>query len=570
MSAIHTAIARVERFVTELRRRHVFQIAVGYATLAFVIIQAAELTYPVFGFKPWMYPATVYTVLLLAPIVLALAWIYDITSEGIRKTVPMDDPATATAPPAPAPAMYSPRSVAILPFANLSAEPANEYFSDGITEDIIARASRIKNLKVISRTSIMQYKGTQKTMREIGRELGVAAIVEGSVRRTGERVRIVAQLLDARTDAHRWTETYDRVLTDIFDIQTDVANQIAAALQAELSPKEQELVSNQPTDNLEAYDLYLRARHEWNRRTGVALERSVELMKQALELDPKFALAWAGLADAYVTLGVYGTRAPADALPQARDAAEQGLRIDATLVEALTALASYHAVYQRDFKSATRAFEAAMEMSPQYTTAPQWLAMNVLVPQGKFSEAEKWMARAIELDPLSPVLQLSLAVLAYYKRDYPLAVEVAGDVLLLHPQFSIAHYFRGLALEQMGRMDEAIDTFKKSVALAVWSTETMSALAHAYAVSGRTETALSSIAALESEATRRYVSPSLLAQAYVGLGEVDRAMELLEQAKAMRTADLVWIGVRPTFDPIRNDPRFRQLMDSVGVGSAML
>lgn len=560
-SGINAAISRTERFVREMRRRHVFQIAAGYAAFAFVIIQLADLTYPSLGMPPWAYPATVYGVLVASPVVLILAWIYDITREGIRKTDPLPDVfEVATAPTFPA--VFTPRSVAILPFSNLSADPENEYFSDGITEDIIARAARIKNLKVISRTSVMQYKNTQKSLREIGRELGVAAILEGSIRRTGDRVRIVAQLVDARTDAHKWAETYDRVLEDIFAIQTDVANQIAAALQAELSPQELERVANQPTENLDAYDLYLRARHEWNRRTEDALVRSADLLKQALELDPKFALAWAGLADTYVTLGIYGTHAPHEVMPRARDAAEQGLRVDATLVEALTALAAYHAIYQWDFGSATRAFEAAMEMSPQYATAPQWLAMNVMVPQARFEEAERLMARVGELDPLSPVMNSSLAVLEYYKRDYELAAEICTDILAMHPAFIFAQYFRGLAYEQLGHTGLAIDALTRSVQVAP-SNESRSALAHALIGAGQVDRGRDILRQLEDDARHRYVSPVQIAQPYVALGEYDRALALLEDAKQQRSGDLIWIGVRPAFDPVRNDPRFQRLVAEI-------
>lgn len=557
-TGINAAITRTERFIREMRRRHVFQIAAGYAAFAFVIIQLADLTYPSLGLPEWAYPATVYGVLIASPLVLILAWIYDITREGIRRTDPLPDAFDAHAR-ATFPAVFTPRSVAILPFANLSADPENEYFSDGITEDIIARAARIRNLKVISRTSVMQYRGTQKSVREIGRELGVAAILEGSIRRTGDRVRIVAQLVDARTDAHKWAETYDRVLEDIFAIQSDVANHIAAALQAELSPQEQERVTNQPTENLDAYDLYLRARHEWNRRTPDALVRSADLLKRALELDPKFALAWAGLADTYVTLGIYGTQPPHEVMPLARDAAEQALRVDATLVEALTALAAYHAIYQWDFGSATRAFDAAMEMSPQYATAPQWLAMNVLVPLARFEEAENMMARVVELDPLSPVMNASLAVLEYYKRDFELAAEICTDILATHPDFIFAQYFRGLAYEQLGHTDLAIDGLTRSARVAP-SSENRSALAHALIGAGQTEPAKQILRQLEEDARTHYVSPVQLAQPYAALGEFDRALSLLEEARQQRSADLIWIGVRPTFDPVRNDPRFQRLL----------
>lgn len=549
----------------ELSRRHVFKIAAAYAAIAFVGIQAADLIFPVLHLPPWAYNGVVYAFLIGAPIVLTLTWIYDLTSEGIQRTAPLDDDGNeiAALPDSPTHAVYAARSVAILPFTNLTADQENEYFSDGITEDIIARASRIRDLKVISRTSVMQYKGTQKSVRVIGRELGVAAVLEGSVRRAGERVRVVAQLLDARTDAHRWTDTYDRVLQDIFEIQTDIANQIAGALQTELSPEEMLTVADQPTENLEAYDLYLRARHEWNRRSVPAIEASVDMLKQVLEMDPKFALAWAGLADAYVSLGVYGARAPSDVMPQVRRAAEEALRINATLGQALAALGSYHAAYDRDFDSAERAFKAAMEMNPQYTTAPQWYALNALVPQRRFAEAEVLLARACELDPVSPIMTTSLAVLEYYSGDYALTVELCDDVIELHPRFSIAWYFKGLGHEQLGQLEEAIAALQKSVELSGGTTETRAGLAHAYALSGREAAARELLASLESDASSHYVSPAFVAQVHVALGDFDRAFALLEKAREVRSVDLIWIGVRPTFAPLRSDARFAVLLASL-------
>lgn len=569
MRILHSTVKSVGRLIRELSRRHVFKVAAAYAAVAFVGIQVADLVFPVLHFPSWAYNVTVYAFLIGAPIVLVLTWIYDLTSEGLQRTASLDDAEAAPADDDDATlaprAVYAPRSVAILPFANLSADPDNEYFSDGITEDIIARASRIRDLKVISRTSVMQYKGAQKNIRVIGRELGVATLLEGSVRRTGNRIRVVAQLLDARTDAHRWTETYDRVIEDIFEIQTDIANQIAAALQAELSPEEMETVADQPTTNLEAYDLYLRARHEWNRRTATSLVRSADMLKQVLELDPRFALAWAALADAYVSLGVYGAQAPADVMPAARHAAEEALRINSTLGEALAALGSYHAAHDLDFRSAERAFSAAMEMNPQYTTAPQWYALNALVPQRRFAEAEKLMARACELDPLSPIMTVSLGVLEYYKGDYALTVELCDDVLALHPRFGIAFFFQGLALEQLGRMDDAIAALQKSVELSDWSTEAVAGLAHAYAAAGREAEARKLLDTLEREAARRYVSPSFVAQVHVALGDHDRALALLDRARTLRSVDLLWVGVRPTFAPLHDDPRFVQLLSALGL-----
>jgi tetratricopeptide (TPR) repeat protein len=266
-----------------------------------------------------------------------------------------------------------------------------------------------------------------------------------------------------------------------------------------------------------------------------------------------------------VSLGVYGAKAPADVMPAARHAAEEALRVNSTLGEALAALGSYHAAYDLDFRSAERAFNAAMEMNPQYTTAPQWFALNALVPQQRFNEAEKLMARACELDPLSPVMTVSLGVLEYYKGDYALTVELCQDVLALHPRFGIAYFFMGLALEQLGRTEEAIAALQKSVELSDWSTEAVAGLAHAHALAGHEKEARKLLATLEKESATRYVSPAFVAQVHVALGEYDRAFELLERARTMRSVDLLWVGVRPTFAPLRSDARFAKLLNALGL-----
>ncbi|MBI4522023.1 MAG: tetratricopeptide repeat protein, partial [Gemmatimonadetes bacterium] len=537
-AGLHRAVSRLQVLIRELRRRHVFHAAATYGAAIFVIIQAADLIFPVLGLPQWTYTLTVLLCLGGAPVVLALAWAYDITAMGVRRTEPLE-----TTPSAPElqPAAAPPRSLAVLPFANLSGDPENEYFSDGVTEDIIARVSMIPGLKVISRASVMQFKETRKSSREIARMLGAAKLLEGSVRRSAARVRIVAELVDAESDTHLWAETYDRDMEDIFAIQTDVANRIASALETTVSTEDRARLSRRPTENLEAYDLYLRGLYAWNRRTEDALRESVTLLTRALALDAQFGLAWATLADAYVILGVYGAAPPREVMPQARAAAERALAIEPSRGEALTALACVRAVYDWDFGAAERDFAQALARNPQHATAFQWLSLNVLVPQGSFQRAGEALTRALQLDPLSPAIRTSEAVLAYYARDYGRAVEACERVLLDHPRFTLAHYFRGLSAVERGGTAVALDSLREALELSPTNPEAMAALGYAYARAGRTQAARGIADELAAQAAQRYTSPSMTAQVHSALGEPERALDLLKQAAELRTADLIWL-----------------------------
>jgi TolB-like protein/cytochrome c-type biogenesis protein CcmH/NrfG len=325
------------------------------------------------------------------------------------------------------------KSIAVLPFTNLSPDPENEYFSDGLTDDIITQLSKISDLKVISRTSVMQYKKAAKSLPLIGQELGVATVLEGSVRRAGNRVRIAAQLVNAQNDTHLWAEAYDRELTDIFAIQSDVAQQIAAALQARVSPAEQQRIGRKPTENLEAHQLYLQGRFFWNKRTEEGIQRAITLFQQAIDRDPQYALAHAGLADAYLILAdrSYGSIPKGEVLAQAKAFAIKAIELDGTLAEAHTSLAMIKQRHDHDAKGAEEDFKKALELNPNYATAHHWYGL-LLMEQGRFKGAVRESLRAHELDPLSPILNLN-----------------AGDTFLAVGDFdkALALYQRSLELE---------------------------------------------------------------------------------------------------------------------------
>ena len=372
----------------ELKRRQVFKVGATYSVVAFVVIQVADVLEEALRL-PYGTLTTVTVIAILGfPIALLLAWAYELTDHGVMKDDDVSrEQALVTGPPALTADEIESRSIAVLPFANLSADDDSDYFSDGVTDSIITSLSRIRDIRVVSRTSVMRYKDSQQSVGSIAAELRVATVLEGSVNKAKGRVRISAQLIDAAEDRHLWVESYDHPLEDIFDIQPEVSRQIAHALAAELSAEEKAGLERRPTANVEAYDLYLKGRYLWGRRTVDGLEKSIRYFARALERDPELALAQAGRADSYVTLGMYGMRAPDEVMPLARDSAMRALSLDPRMAEARTTLATVKALYDWDWKGAEQEFRHAIETHPDYPVAHQWLASNLLTPLGRFGEA---------------------------------------------------------------------------------------------------------------------------------------------------------------------------------------
>jgi serine/threonine-protein kinase len=457
-------------------------------------------------------------------------------------------------------------SIAVLPFVNVSTDPDSEIFSDGIAEELTNALSRLEGLRVVARASAFAFKGTQEDVREIGRRLGVVTVLEGSVRRAGNHVRVTAELVSVADGYRLWSERYDRQLDDVFAIQDEIAAAIADVLEARLLGAPKAYAQEPPrTGDPRAYEHYLRGRHLWNERTTSALERSVEEFQRALAIDPQHAPSYAAIADSYVILGVYSHRPQDEVMPQARAAAEQALAIDASLAEAHTALACVRALYEWDWAAADALFRRAIASNPQYATAHQWYAMNCLVPQGRFDAAQAELERALALDPLSLAVNTSVGLRAFYARELASATAALRKTLELNPQFGAAHYFLGHALMAMGRYDEAIAVLERAVTLQEGSAETTAALATAHALAYRRPQADALLADLERRSREAYVSPALLAQVHLGLTDHAAALERLEEAAARRTADLVWLKVHPIYDPVRGHPRFRALLERTGL-----
>ncbi len=449
-----------------------------------------------------------------------------------------------------------PASVAVLPFRNLSADPENEYFADGITEDVIAHLSKVRALKVISRTSVMPFKQRQQSLKEIGTRLGAATLLDGSVRRAGDRVRIVAQLIDTETDRHLWAETYDRQITDIFSIQTEVALHIAAALEAELSADEQTRVRREPTKNVMAYHLFLQGRQWLIRYTAEALVRAIDYFDRAIARDPTFALAYANVAMAYIELLELGVAAPDVAHQRAAAAAANALRFDPELGAAHCAMGYTKVVCEFDWPGAEHEFKRALELSPSSADTYD-LYGRLCGALERHDDSIAMLLRAQELDPLAHRVDIATALIRAGRFDQ--AVVSAENAVELDP-FDRARATLGWAYFFSGRQDEGLAELERAVSASPDSTMWLAQLGQAYAMTGNRAKAREVLRELEERAQSVYVSPYHFAYVYTGLGDADRAMDWLERAVAERTGPVY--GVKGSFllAPLNTHPRFRALL----------
>jgi TolB-like protein/tetratricopeptide (TPR) repeat protein/tRNA A-37 threonylcarbamoyl transferase component Bud32 len=463
-------------------------------------------------------------------------------------------------------ARATPVSVAVLPFLNRSLEPDNEFFSDGMSEELTLALARVDGLRVVARASAFAFKSANIDPREIGRRLGVTHVLEGSVRRAGDRVRITSELIATRDGARVWADRYDRRLDDVFAVQDEIARTIVDVLAVRLDVAAPASAPKPATASPEAYESYLKGRHRWNRRTASALDESIDCFHHAIELDPGFARAHAGLADSYLILGIYGLRPPATVMREAEHAARVALRLDPDLAEALTARGCVRGMYAWDWTGADADFRHAIALNPGYPTARQWYAMHCLVPRGRFAEAEAQLTQALALDPLSPAIQASLGVTCLYARQLERSRDILRQVLASDESFALAHFFLGRVAEAEGRQADAIAGFTRAAELTGRSAEVIAALARARAAGGDLPGARALHAELEQRAlASEYVSPALFAQVHLGYGAVDEAMTWLERAVETRAGDVAWLAVNPAFDGLRDDPRFQAMRTRVGV-----
>lgn len=449
-------------------------------------------------------------------------------------------------------------AIAVLPFTVISEDPQQDYFADGMTEALITELAHISAIRVISRTSVMQYKAAKKPLPEIARELNVDAVVEGAVLRSGKRVRIAAQLIDSATDRHIWAESYDRELRDILALQSDVARAIAGQIEVKITPEEHQRLATRRLVNPDAFEAYLKGVYFWNKRTEVALRRSIEFYERAIEMDPTYAQAYAGLADSYSTLAFYETVSapPREAFAKAKTAAIKAVQLDNSLAEAHAALGIVKWAYDWDTVGADRHFARSVILNGNYATAHHWYALCLGATQ-RFDESLREITRARTLDPLSLSINTSVALCLYWSRRYDAALEQAQRTLEIEPNYMMAHTVLGLVYEQKGMLEPAIRELRKAVSLSRYSPMTEAALGHAYAASGCRQGAQQLLDQLKELSRRRHVSPIALALLLLGLGDHQQAVVFLHKAFEERSGWLVYVDVDPRLACLRSDPAFR-------------
>jgi len=453
-------------------------------------------------------------------------------------------------------------SIAVLPFVDLSQERDQEYFCDGITDELINALAKIEGLHVVSRTSVFQFKGKASDVRKIGEQLNVESVLEGSVRKAGHRLRITAQLAKAADGYHLWSGTYEREMKDVFSIQEEISRAIVSALRVPLAGEPGRRLVEGATANLEAYNLYLKGRYNWNQRTQGGLNRSIGFFEQAIAAEPAYAAAWAGLADSYALLASYGESPPREAMPKAKAAAEKALQLDSTLAQAHVSLGFVRSFYDWDWKGAEREYRRAIELNPGYATAHHWYS-GCLRAMGRVDEALAEIQRAQQLDPLSLAIGRDLGRAFRSRRQPERAIEQFRKVLELDPSFPSGYVHLGMAYEDQGSYQEALAAFLKARALPGSNPLTTGALGHCYAASGQPEEARKLLKELEGLARQRYVSAISRALIYIGLGEKDGAFQWLEKACQEHDPWLGWLNADPIFDRLRADSRFPNLLKKV-------
>ncbi|MBI3669740.1 MAG: protein kinase [Acidobacteria bacterium] len=457
------------------------------------------------------------------------------------------------------------RSLAVLPFANATADLEAEYLSDGITESLINSLAQLPRLHVMARSTVFRYKGQTTDPRTIGRELNVGAVLLGRILQRGDALLVTAELVDVADGWRLWGEQYNRKRADIFAVQDEIAREISEKLRVRLTGEDKKRLTKRHTQDTEAYHLYLKGRYYWNKRTREGLERGVEYFKQAIEKDPNYALAYAGLADSYYLLAgtAYGVLSPQEAIPQAKAAALKALQIDDKLAEAHASMASV-LISEWNWPAAKKEFKRSMELNPGYATVRQWYAFY-LTAMGRLEEALAEARRAHELDPLSIIINRDLGLVFYYARQPDRAIEQYRKTIELDPNFALAHQGLGRACLEKGMYQQAVEHMQRAASLAQESVAMSAALAHAYAVAGKREEAEKILGELLERSMRSYVEPMSIAVIYSGLGDKENAFGWLEKAHAEHSVGLHTLKVHPVFDGLHSDPRFADLLRRVGL-----
>jgi TolB-like protein/Tfp pilus assembly protein PilF len=453
------------------------------------------------------------------------------------------------------------QSIAVLPFDNLSRDPENAYFSEGIQDEILTRLAKIAELKVVSRTSTQKYKSAPDNLRDIAQRLGVANILEGSVQKAGDQVRVTVQLINALSDTHLWADTYDRKLTDIFSVESEIARTVAETLQAKLTGSAKQALASRPTENPEAHELYLKGRYFWNRRTEENLKKALGYFQQAIEKDPSYALAYSGMADCYALMPVYSSNPPKEDIQRAIAAARRALQLDDNLAEAHTSLGNALNTDSK-FAGAEVEFRRAIALNPNYATLHQWFA-ECLQAQGRFEEALVEAQRAYDLDPLSLIINAILASVLDCAGRYDEALQQIHRTIDMDPNFGVAYWVLGQILENKGDLKGAADAYEKAEQ-AVPSPLRLAVLASVYARINRSAEARKILNELTAKSQRRFVPSYPIALIHVALGDNEQALQLLEKAYDERSIQIGGntgsLKIDKRLDPLRSEPRFQKLL----------
>jgi TolB-like protein/tetratricopeptide (TPR) repeat protein len=578
-----------KNFFGELKRRNVYKVAAAYVVVGWLIVQVATQVFPFFEIPNWGVRFVILAVIVGFPIALVIAWAYELTPAGIKRA---EDSGETEAPQTErrtwvfvvivAAALsiglfllgrFSARtgsdesepprkSIAVLPFDNLSSDPDNAFFAEGVQDEILTRLSKVADLKVISRTSTQGLKSAPADLRRAAKELGVMHILEGSVQKANDKVRVNVQLVNAMTSVHLWSEIYDRKLTDIFSVESDIAKTIADTLQAKLTGSEQEAISMKPTSDTDAYELYLRGRSYWAKRSGDNLPKAIYYFKQAIGRDPNYALAFAGLADAYILLPAFTGASTKDTLPQAKAAALQALDLDEKSAEAHNALAQVFFI-ELNFDKSLPEFQRAIELNQNYATAHHWYGTGPLQALGRFEEAIREGSRSIELDPLSPIIHADQGINLVAAGRYDEGTAELRKATALDPNLAYSHFNLGIALELKNDVTGALSEFKKARQLSDDPLAT-ALLANLYAKTGNTAEAVKLLNDLKELSTQRYVAAYAMAIAELGFGHNNAAVDWLEKSFLDKAGgDIAYIKVDKMLDPLRRDLRFQSLVQKV-------
>jgi TolB-like protein/Flp pilus assembly protein TadD len=584
---------KIDNFFGELKRRNVYKVAVAYAIVGWLLVQVATQVFPFLEIPNWVVRLVIVLVAVGFPIALVIAWAFELTPEGIKRTEDVDLAASGRQPrkhvwifvvivgaafsiglffigrytgrntDSEARTELPAKSIAVLPFDNLSRDPDNAYFAEGVQDEILTRLAKVADLKVISRTSTQRFKSAPDNLPQIAKQLGVMHILEGSVQKANDQVRVNVQLINAMTDAHLWADTYDRKLIDIFAVESEIAKTIADTLQAKLTGSEKQMMAAAPTTDTTAYELYHKGRSLWEKRSGDNIPKAIAYYEQAIARDPNYALAYAGLAKAYILLPFYAGGDRLDAGSKAKDVALKALRLDPNLAEAHVALGKVLFFREIDLAGAMREYKRAIELNPNDATAHHWFGNDTLAALGQFEEAIAEGKRAIELDPLSTVINVDLGETFYYAHRYDEADRQMRKTLEIDPTSFYAHYNLGIVLQLKGDFSGAIAEYEKAKQLG--DNPLVSTLcAAAKAQAGDKDAALRMLSDLDKISQHREVVGYLRALLYLNLNKKDEALRWLEQGYEERDgSNISWINVDPLLDSLHGNPRFEALVQKV-------